>query len=164
MARQPLAFWPALEAAAPSVGVRLVQATVHDKAEIQSEIAALADDLTAGLVIMPDVFTPGHRAMIYTLVARHWVSTIYAPRYFADAGVLLAYGPDFVDEHRRPASYFDRILTGEKIGELPVQTPTKFEFVINLKAAKALGISITVPLLGLPTKQSRVVATIDPAR
>jgi len=75
LARRPLAFWPALEAAAPSVGVRLVQATVHDKAEIQSAIAALADDLTAGLVIMPDVFTAGHRAMIYTLVARYRVPT-----------------------------------------------------------------------------------------
>jgi len=76
------------------------------------------------------------------------VPTIYGPRYYADAGGLLAYGPDFVDEHRRSASYFDQILTGEKTGELPVQTPTKFELVINLKAAKAFGISITVPLLG----------------
>ena len=79
MARRPLAFSPALEAAAPSVGVRLVQATVHDKAEIQSAIAALADDLTAGLVIMPDVFTAGHRAM--TILARDRVPTIYGPRF-----------------------------------------------------------------------------------
>ena len=86
MARRPLAFSPALEAAAPSVGVKLVQATVHDKAEIQSAIAALADDLTAGLVIMPDVYTAGHRE----LVARHRVPTIYGPRYYADAGGLLA--------------------------------------------------------------------------
>jgi putative tryptophan/tyrosine transport system substrate-binding protein len=97
---------------------------------------------------MPDVFTAGHRAMIYTLVARHRVPTIYGPQYHADAGGLLAYGPDFVDEHRRAASYVDGILKGEKPGDLPVQTPTKFEFVINLKAAQALGISISVPLLG----------------
>ena len=86
--------------------------------------------------------------MIYTSAARHRVPTIYGPRYHAYAGGLLAYGPDFVDEHRRAASYVDRILKGEKPSELPVQTPTKFEFVINLKAAKALGISIPVPLLG----------------
>jgi len=121
---------------------------VHDKAGIESAIAALAGDPTAGLVIMPDVFTAVHRAMIYTLAARHRVPTIYGPRYHADAGGMLAYGPDFVDEHRRAASYVDRILKGEKPSELPVQTPTKFEFVINLKAAKALGISIPVPLLG----------------
>jgi len=141
-------FWPALETAAPSVGVKLVRATVHDKEGIESAIAALAGDPTAGLVIMPDVFTAVHRAMIYTLAARHRVPTIYGPRYHTDAGGLLAYGPDFVDEHRRAASYVDRILKGEKPSELPVQTPTKFEFVINLKAAKALGISIPMPLLG----------------
>jgi putative ABC transport system substrate-binding protein len=141
-------FLPALEIAAPSVGVKLARATVHDEVEIESAIAALADDPTAGLVIMPDVFLAGHRAMIYTLVAQHRVPTIYGPRYHADAGGLLAYGPDLVDEHRLAASYVDRILKGETPGDLPVQTPTKFEFVINLKAAKVLGINIPVPLLG----------------
>src|SRR5262245_16104733 len=76
------------------------------------------------------------------------VPTIDGPRYRADAGGVLAYGPDFVDEHRRAASYVDRVLKGERRGELPVQTPTKFEFVSNLKAAMALGINIPVPLLG----------------
>jgi putative tryptophan/tyrosine transport system substrate-binding protein len=141
-------FWPALEAAAPSVGVTLVRVTVRDVAAIEAAIGALAGDLGGGLVIMPDVFTGRHRALIYALAARHKVPTIYEPRYHPAAGGLMSYGPDFVDQHRQAASYVDRILKGEKPGDLPVQTPTKFEFVINLKAAKALGISIPLPLLG----------------
>src|SRR5262249_56807223 len=132
-------FWPALETAAPSVGVKLVRAIVHDKVGIESAIAALAGDPTTGLVIIPDVFTAGHRAMIYTLVARHRVPTIYGPRYHADAGGLLAYGPDFVDEHRRAASFVVRILQGGKTGALPLHTPTKFSFVLNLNATTAPG-------------------------
>ena len=97
-----------------------------------------------GVVVMPDSFLTAHRAEITSLAARYRVPAIYPFRFFAEVGGLLAYGVDLSDNFRRAASYADRILKGEKAGDLPVQAPTKFEFVINLKTAKALG--LTVPL------------------
>jgi putative ABC transport system substrate-binding protein len=141
-------FWPALAAAAPSVGMMPIRSSVRDRAGIESTIRGLAGDPTAGLVMIPDVFTAGHRALVCTLAAHHRVPAIYGPRIYADAGGLITYGPNFVDQHRQAASYVDRILKGDKAGDLPVQTPTKFEFVINLRTAKALGINIPLPLLG----------------
>jgi putative ABC transport system substrate-binding protein len=141
-------FWPALEAAAPSVGVTLVRSLVRDLAAIEAAIGRLAGDAGAGLVIMPDTFTARYRSSMYALTARHRVPSIYGPRYHVASGGLMSYGPDFVEQHGRAASYVDRIFKGEKPGDLPVQTPNKFEFVINLKAAKALGLNIPLPLLG----------------
>ena len=136
-------FLPPLEAAAPAVGVALIRAIVRDPPAIEGTIAALAGDRGNGLVVIPDSFTAVHRLMVHQAAARHRVPTIYPIRYHAVEGGLLSYGPDFNDQHRRAASYVDRILKGERPADLPVQTPTKFEFVVNLKTAKAL--SITIP-------------------
>src|SRR5262249_43269868 len=97
---------------------------------------------SSGLVVIPDLFTVGHRAEITALALRYRVPGIYWSRSFAEAGGLISYGPYIVDEYRRAASYADRILKGSKPSELPVQAPVKFELVINLKTAKALGIEV----------------------
>ena len=128
--------------AAASFGAEAVIAPVHDMPELESLVAAQALEPTSGLVVIPDAFMVGHRAQITALAARYRVPAIYTFRSFAELGGLISYGPDFFDEYRRTASYVDRILKGEKPTELPVQAPVKFELVINLKAAKALGLTI----------------------
>ena len=130
------------KAAAASLGAEAVIAPVHDVPELESLVAAQALEPTSGLVVIPDAFMVGHRAQITALAARYRVPAIYTFRSFAELGGLISYGPDFFDEYRRTASYVDRILKGEKPTELPVQAPVKFELVINLKAAKALGLTI----------------------
>jgi len=130
------------KAAAASLGAEAVIAPVHDMPELESLVAAQALEPTSGLVVIPDAFMVGHRAQITALAARYRVPAIYTFRSFAELGGLISYGPDFFDEYRRTASYVDRILKGEKPTELPVQAPVKFELVINLKAAKALGLTI----------------------
>lgn len=134
-------FWPALASAAPSLGMTLIRAEVRDRAAIESAMAALAGDPAVGLVVMPDSFVNLHRAMVIELAARHRAPGIYFIRTFADDGGLMAYGPDYVDIGRRAASYVDLILKGANPADLPVQAPTKFEFVLNLKTAAALGLS-----------------------
>ena len=140
-------FWPALETAAPSTGITLIRATVRDIGGIEETLGALAGDPGNCLVIAPDSFTSSHRALIIKLVAQLRVPAVYPIRYFALDGGLMSYGSDFVDQHRQAASYIDRILKGEKPADLPVQTPNKFEFVINLKTAKAMGLSVPPSLL-----------------
>jgi putative ABC transport system substrate-binding protein len=140
-------FWPALEAAAPSVGMTLIRATVRDTGAIEGTIGALAGGPDNCLVVLPDSFTSSHRALVILLAARHRVPAVYPIRYFAVDGGLMSYGSDFVDQHRHAASYINRILKGEKPADLPVQTPIKFEFVINLKTSEALGISVPPALL-----------------
>jgi putative ABC transport system substrate-binding protein len=140
-------FWPALEAAAPSAGMTLIRATVHDAGAIEDAIRALAGDPGNCLVVAPDSFTSSHRALVIMHAARHRVPAVYPIRYFTVDGGLMSYGSDFVDQYRHAASYVDRILKGEKPADLPVQTPNKFEFVINLKTAEALGISVPLALL-----------------
>ena len=130
------------KAAAASLGAEAVIAPVHDMPELESLVAAQALEPTSGLVVIPDAFMVGHRAQITALAARYRVPAIYTFRSFAELGGLISYGPDFFDEYRRTASYVDRILKGEKPTELPVQAPVKFELVTNLKAAKALGLTI----------------------
>ena len=130
------------KAAAASLGAEAVIAPVHDMPELESLVAAQALEPTSGLVVIPDAFMVGHRAQITALAARYRVPAIYTFRSFAELGGLISYGPDFFDEYRRTASYVDRILKGEKPTELPVQAPVKFERVINLKAATALGLTI----------------------
>jgi putative ABC transport system substrate-binding protein len=138
------ALMPSLETAARSLKVEQIIAPVHSDVEIETAIIALGRQPGGGLVVMPDIFTAVHRAPIILAAARNNIPAVYSASYFARDGGLLAYGPDPVDTYRRAASYVDRILRGEKPGDLPVQLPTKYEMVVNLKTAKALG--LTVPL------------------
>jgi len=136
-----VAFLHAAEAVAPSLGVRLTGIDVdHD--EIERAVAALASEPDGGLVVLPNPHNATNRGSIIVLAARHRLPAVYPFRYFAAAGGLMSYGIDQIDQWRRAASYVDRILRGEKPGELPVQAPTKFELVVNLKTAKALGFNI----------------------
>jgi putative ABC transport system substrate-binding protein len=137
-------FMPSLETAARSLKVVLITAPVHSDVEIEAAIIALGREPRGGLVVMPDVFTIAHRAPIILAAARNNVPAVHNLSVFARDGGLLSYGPDRVDNFRRAASYVDRILRGAKPAELPVQLPTKYEMVLNLKTAKALG--LTVPL------------------
>jgi putative ABC transport system substrate-binding protein len=136
------------KAAAPSLGVEAIAAPVRDRSELESVIAAQAREPNAGLIAMPDSFTDTHRAEITSLAARYRLPAVYPFRLFAEAGGLLSYGLDRSDNFRRAATYVDRILKGEKPSELPVQAPVKFDLVINLKAARALGLEVPAQLLG----------------
>jgi ABC transporter substrate binding protein len=138
---------PALEAAVPLVGMTLIRATVRDTAETEGAIAAIARDPGGGLAVMPDVFTALDCPLIIMLAAPHQLPAVYPFRFHAADGGLMSYGPDHIDHHRQAASYVDRILQGAKPADPPVQTPTKFEMVINLKTAKALSIEIPAHLL-----------------
>jgi putative ABC transport system substrate-binding protein len=122
-------------------------APVHSDAEIETAITTLGRERRGGLVVMPDVFTNVHRAPIILAAARNNVPAVSWSSAFARDGGLLSYGGDPVDLFRRAASYVDRILRGEKPGDLPVQFPTKFEMAVNLKAAKALGLEVPLSIL-----------------
>lgn len=140
-------FWPALADAASSIGATLIPVTIREPSAIDAAVAALRHAPGAGLVVMPDAFTFRHRDLLIGSAARHRVPAIYSLRGWADAGGLMAYGSDFVDQHYRAASYVDRILKGAMPGTLPVQVPTKFEFAVNLKTARALGLDMPPALL-----------------
>jgi putative ABC transport system substrate-binding protein len=128
-------YMPSFEAAARSLKVVPVTAPVLGDVEIETAIKALGREPGGGLVVMPDIFMSVHRVPIISAAARNNVPTVYSLSYYARDGGLLCYGPDPVDIFRRAATYVDRILRGEKPGDLPVQFPTKFDLVINLKAA-----------------------------
>jgi putative ABC transport system substrate-binding protein len=140
------AFLNPFKAAASSFAVEPIAAPVQDASTLESVIAAQARAPNGGLIVMPDTFTDVHRAEIISLAARSGLPAVYPRRTFTELGGLLSYGIDQFDSYRRAASYVDRILKGEKPGELPVQAPVKFELVINLKTAKALGLNIPVAL------------------
>jgi putative tryptophan/tyrosine transport system substrate-binding protein len=140
-------FRPLIVAAAQSLKVVPIPAPVLSDVEIETAIIALGREPGGGLAVMPGKFTLGHRAPIISAAARNNVPAVYALSYFARDGGLLSYGPDPVDIIRRAASYVDRILRGEKPGDLPVQLPTKFEMVVNLKTAKALGLTVPQSIL-----------------
>jgi putative ABC transport system substrate-binding protein len=140
-------FMPSLETAARSLKIVPISAPVHSDVEIETAIIALGREPGGGLLVMPDVFTTVHRAPIILAAARNNVPAVYAQSYLARDGGLLAYGVDPVDIWRRAASYVDRILRGEKPGDLPVQLPTKFEMAVNLKTAKALGLAVPPSIL-----------------
>jgi putative ABC transport system substrate-binding protein len=131
---------------APSLGVQPVIANVHDSADIVRVIEGLADG-TAGLLLPPDDTTVVHRKLVVTLATRHKLPAVYSFRSFVVDGGLMSYGVDVVDLFRRSASYVDRILRGEKPGDLPVQAPTRFELSLNVQTAKALGLEIPPTLL-----------------
>jgi putative ABC transport system substrate-binding protein len=135
-------YMPSLETAAQSLNVMPVPAPVHGDGEIETAVIALGREPGGGLVVMPDGFTQGHRAAIILAAARANVPAAYWASTFARDGGLLSYGVDSVDIYRRAATYVDRILRGEKPGDLPVQFPTKFEMAVNLKTAKALGLAV----------------------
>ena len=135
------------KAAAPSFGVEAIPAPVRDTSELESVIAAQAREPNGGLIVMPDSFLNVHRAEIISLAARYRLPTVYPWRFFAELGGLLSYGNDMHDNWRRAATYADRILKGAKPSELPVQAPVKFDLVINLKTAKALGLDVPPTLL-----------------
>jgi putative tryptophan/tyrosine transport system substrate-binding protein len=145
-ATAPPGFLRALETPAPSTSVQLVHAPVHNSAEIDAAIAGLAREPGGGLMMMPDTFNDANHAQFIALAAKHGLPAVYPHRF--DDG-LICYGPDLPDVLRRAASYVDRILRGEKPGDLPVQAPTKYELVINLKTAKALGLTIPPHLLAI---------------
>ena len=117
-------------------------APVHSDAEIETAIVALGRERGGGLVVIPDAIATAHRASIISAAARNNVPAVYRYSFFARDGGLLSYGPDPVDTYRRAASYVDRVLRGEKPGDLPVQFPVKYEMAVNLKTAKALGLTV----------------------
>jgi hypothetical protein len=131
------AFMPTFETEARSLKVKPITAPVHDDVEIETAIIALGREPRGGLVVMPDVFTSAHRVPIISAAVRNKVPAVYASFYWAREGGLLSYGPDLVNAWRRAASYVDRILRGEKPGDLPVQFLTKFKMIVNRKTATA---------------------------
>jgi putative ABC transport system substrate-binding protein len=134
------------DAASPTFSVEVTPVPVRDVADIERKIAAFATEPYGSLIVMPDIFTSSYRAPIISAAARHGLPAIYPYRFFAADGGLMAYGVDPVDTYRRVAGYVDRILKGENPAELPVQAPTKYETVINLKTAKALGLDVPLDL------------------
>src|SRR5215475_2758784 len=135
------------KAAATAFAVEAIAAPVRDTSELESVIAAQAREPNGGLIAMPDSFTDTHRVEITSLAARYRLPAVYPFRFFAEVGGLLSYGVDRTDNFRRAATYVDRILKGEKPADLPVQAPTKYELVINLKTAKALSLEVSQMLL-----------------
>jgi putative tryptophan/tyrosine transport system substrate-binding protein len=137
----------AIQAVAPSLGVELTPIDVRDASGIEHTIAGFTRGSNAGLIVTASPSAVLHRELIIALAARHGLPAIYPIRLFVANGGLISYGPDEIEQHRRAASYVDRILRGEKPADLPVQNPTKYELVINLNAAKALGLEIPPTLL-----------------
>jgi len=135
------------KAAAASFPVEAIAAPVRDTSELESVVAGQAREPDGGLIVMPEAFMNVHRAEVTSLAAHYRLPAVYPRRFFAELGGLLSYGNDQSDNFRRAAGYVDRILKGEKPADLPVQTPTKFELVINLKTAKTLGLTVPFGLL-----------------
>ena len=136
-----------IQSAAPSLGVEVSPVNVRDAGEIERAITAFARSPNGGLIVTGSSLAELHRDLIVTLAARHKLPAVYFNRFFVAAGGLISYGVDLIDQYRRAAGYVDRILKGEKPADLPVQNPTKFELVINLKTAKALGLEIPSSVL-----------------
>jgi putative ABC transport system substrate-binding protein len=143
----PTAQFGVIQAVAASLKVEATPVNLSDADEIERAIAAFAHAPNGGLVVTSSAAAELHRNLIITLAARHRLPAVYPFRYFPTGGGLISYGPDLIDQYRSAARYVDRILRGEKPGDLPVQAPTKYETVINLKTAKALGLTIPETLL-----------------
>ena len=137
----------AIQAVAPSLRVEVNPVNMRDAGEIERGLAAFARSPGGGLIVTAGTAANRHRNLIIALAARHKLPAVYYERYFVAAGGLISYGPDFVDQYRRAAGYVDRILKGEKPADLPVQGPTKYDTAINLKTAKALGLTVPPALL-----------------
>jgi len=137
----------AIQSVAPSFGIELSPVNMRDAGEIERGIGTLARNLNGGLIVTASGLAIVHRELIVKLAAQYKLPAVYFQRFFATAGGLISYGPDTIDPHRRAAGYVDRILKGEKPADLPVQAPTKYETVINLRTAKALGLTVPPALL-----------------
>jgi len=135
-----IGLWGAIQSVAPSFGVELIPVDMRDAGDIERDLTVFARAPNGGLILTGSNFAVAHRDLIIALAARHKLPAVYYERYYVAAGGLSSYGSDYPDEYRRAAGYVDRILKGEKPADLPVQTPTRYELVINLKTAKALGI------------------------
>jgi putative ABC transport system substrate-binding protein len=136
-----------IQAVAPSLRVEVSPVNVRDVGEIERDVAAFARSPNGGLIVMASPSAIVHRELIIALAAQHKLPAVYFERYFARDGGLISYGPDITDQYRRAAGYVDRILKGEKPADLPVQAPTKYQLVINLKTAKAIGLTVPPTLL-----------------
>jgi putative tryptophan/tyrosine transport system substrate-binding protein len=140
------AFLRDFKVAPATLPAELSATPVRDEAEIEPAVSAFAREPDGGLIVAPDPFMSTHRAIVIALAARHRLPASYGLRNFVRDGGLISYGPDTLDIVRRSASYVDRVLRGERPGELPVQSPTKYELLINLKTARALGLTVPVTL------------------
>jgi putative ABC transport system substrate-binding protein len=137
----------AIQSVAPSLRVEVNPVNMRDATEIERAVAAFARSPNGGLIVTSGAGAQLHRDLIIPLAARHKLPAVYSERFFVAAGGLISYGSDFIDQYRRAAGYVDRILKGEKPADLPVQAPTKYDLVINLKTAKALGLTVPPSLL-----------------
>src|SRR5215470_6841461 len=142
-----IGLWGAIQSVSPSFGVELRPLGVRDAGEIERAITAFAHSPNGGLIVTGNALAVVHRELITTLAARYRLPAVYTLPLMANAGGLISYGPDSIDPYRRAAGYVDRILKGEKPADLPVQVPTKYELVINLKTAKTLGLEVPATLL-----------------
>ena len=142
-------YMPSIQAAATSFAIEVSVAPVHAKDEIEGVIAAQARNPGGSLIVMPDIFNRRNRDLIIALAARYGVPAIYYNRAFAESGGLIAYSDDFTEQFRQAAGYINRILRGSGVGELPIQQPTKFELVINMKTARALNLTLSSGLLSI---------------
>ena len=141
-----LGQFAAIQSVAQSLGVELTPVGLRDAGEIERSLAVFGSGSNGGLIVTSGAYAILHRDLIITLAARHRLPAVYSYRFFVTGGGLISYGTDTIDPFRRAAGYVDRILKGEKPGDLPVQAPTKFELVINLKTAKALGLDVSPSL------------------
>jgi putative tryptophan/tyrosine transport system substrate-binding protein len=137
----------AIQSVAPLLGVELTPMNVRDASEIERSFTEFSRAPNAGLIVTGSALVAAHRELLITMAAKHKIPAVYYERSFVIAGGLMSYGPDVVDEYRQAAGYVDRILKGEKPADLPVQAPTRYELVINLKTAKALGLDVPPTLL-----------------
>jgi putative tryptophan/tyrosine transport system substrate-binding protein len=142
-----VAQWAVIQAAASPLGVELRPLNLHIAADTEREVSEFAREPNGGLIVLVSTVATIQRELIVTLAARYRLPAVYPYRFFVEAGGLMSYGPNLIDGYRRTASYVDRILKGEKPADLPVQAPTRYELVINLKTAKALGLEVPPTLL-----------------
>jgi putative ABC transport system substrate-binding protein len=140
--------WAVISAAAAALRVELTPIDLHDASAIEPAVSTFAREPNGGLIVVVSAASLTHRELIVTLAALHRLPTVYFNRVFVTGGGLMSYGANVIEQYRRAAGYVDRILKGEKPGDLPVQAPTKYNLVINLKTAKSLGLAISLPLLG----------------
>jgi putative tryptophan/tyrosine transport system substrate-binding protein len=142
-----IGMWGAIQAAAPSLGIEAIPVNIHDVGETERALAAFARSSHGGLIVTGSALAVTNRELIVSLAARHKLPTVYFERFFVTAGGLASYGPDLVEQYRQAAGYVDRILRGAKPADLPVQAPTRYELVLNLKTAKALDLEVPTALL-----------------
>jgi putative ABC transport system substrate-binding protein len=140
--------WAMIQAVGQSLGAELKPIGLRDAGEVERAVTAFAHSPNGGLIVVVSAASLTHRELIVGLAARHRLPTVYAYRVFVTSGGLITYSPDIASQYRRAGGYVDRILKGENPAELPVQAPTKYELVINLKTARALGLTVPLPLLG----------------